>query len=69
MTWADVPVSELYKLPLFGYKVIATEEGITIYDHQSEDVTIIVDEDGLLIGSGEKVTPVWFDSFDDFKQF
>ena len=44
MTWALVPVSELYKLPLFGYKVITTEEGIRIYDHHSEEVTIIVDE-------------------------
>jgi len=68
--WALVPVSELYKLPLFNYRKIVTEDGITLYDHQSEDVTIIVDEQGaLLTGSKEKVTPVYFDSLDDFREF
>ena len=68
--WARVPVSELYKLPLFNYRKIVTEDGFTLYDHQSEDFTIIVDEEGVLIGSGkEKTTPVYFDSLDDFREF
>ncbi len=44
--WARVPVSELYKLPLLNYRKIVTEDGFTLYDHQSEDFTIIVDEEG-----------------------
>ena len=68
--WARVPVSELYKLPLFNYRKIVTEDGFTLYDHQSEDFTIIVDEEGVLIeGSDEKTTPVYFDSLDDFREF
>ena len=52
--WARVPVSELYKLPLFNYRKIVTEDGFTLYDHQSEDFTIIVDEEGVLIGGGKE---------------
>ena len=68
--WARVPVSELYKLPLFNYRKIVTEDGFTLYDHQSEGFTIIVDEEGVLIeGGDEKTTPVYFDSLDDFREF
>ena len=68
--WARVPVSELYKLPLFNYRKIFTEDGFTLYDHRSEDFTIIVDEEGVLIWGGkEKTTPVYFDSLDDFREF
>lgn len=63
-------MSELYKLPLFNYRKIVTKDGFTLYGHHSEDFTIIVDEEGIIIEGGkEKTTPVYFDSLDDFKEF
>jgi hypothetical protein len=42
--WARVPLSELYKLPLFNYRKIVIEDGFKLYDHRSEDFNIIVED-------------------------
>lgn len=62
MTWALVPVSELKKLPLFGYKLIDTENDVIIYEHHSKDWVVIVD-------STEEFARVYFEDYDEYLQF
>ena len=62
MTWAEVPTPQLDRLLLFGYREIANEDGLILYEHQSIDFCIIVD-------STKPVTLVYFDSYDDYIQF
>ena len=70
MTWVCVPVSELYKLPLFGYIKIIEEDGMIIYHHRDENFTIIVDKHGMISGDEtEAFTVIYLDNYDDFREF
>ena len=62
MSWKRINAKDLPHQKLFGYKKVVSEDGVTMYEHHTENVCIIVDNDV------DEVC-VWFETFDDALQF